>query len=249
MDINNEYGCLEIHNELLKLMKYFHEFCVKNEIKYSMIGGSLLGTVRDNGFIPWDDDIDIMVERKSLKTLIKLIEGSNVLKIKRTLWVYRVQMNDSVVIKNGYTPTLDLFMVDNMPDNIKERQIHLFKLYALQGMIKEKPDYSRFTLKNKVLLFSTYYLGKLFSQSFKMNLYDKIAQSKNEVSTQYKAIFYAQFHQLKFLYPKDMMERVSLHKFENIEVYITDEYDSVLTMTYGDYMTPPKKKERKPIHS
>lgn len=249
MDIKNKYGCLEIHKELLNLMKYFHDFCKKNGINYSMIGGSLLGTVRDNGFIPWDDDIDIMVDRKVLDRIVALLAKDEVLCIKRTLWVYRVQLRNNNVVKNGYIPTLDLFMVDNMPDGRGERRLQLLKLYALQGMIKGKPDYSRFSLINKVLLFTTYYLGKLFSLSKKMKLYDKIAQSKNGVATQKKAIFYAQFHQLKYLYPKDMMERVMLHKFEDIDVNITESYDEVLTMTYGDYRTPPEMKDRKPIHS
>ena len=247
MDINNEYGCLNIQQSLLNLMKIFHEFCDENNVKYSLIGGSLLGTVRDNGFIPWDDDMDVMVDRDNLARIIELLSVNEKLTVHRRLWVYRVQLRNDEGI-DGYIPTLDLFAVDNMPDSKFARKFTLLKLHCIQGMIKDKPDYSRFSLKNKILSFATYYMGKPFSFESKMRRYDKHAQKYNSTDTDKKAIFYAQFHQLGFLYPHDMMENPILHVFEDTKVYITRDYDEVLTMTYGDYMTPPKKKDCKPSH-
>jgi len=55
----------EIQNELLIMVKDFHEFCIKYNLKYYIIGGTLLGAVRHQGFIPWDDDIDIGMPRDS----------------------------------------------------------------------------------------------------------------------------------------------------------------------------------------
>ena len=53
----------EIQTVNLELMKDIHAFCVKNNIHYSLAYGSLIGAVRHKGFIPWDDDIDIMMPR------------------------------------------------------------------------------------------------------------------------------------------------------------------------------------------
>jgi len=53
MIAENQYGTADIQNELLDLMKIFHAFCVENKIKYSLFGGSGLGAVRHDGFIPW----------------------------------------------------------------------------------------------------------------------------------------------------------------------------------------------------
>ena len=65
MDVNNEYGTLEMQKRLLILLERFHQFCVMNAIQYSLDWGSLLGAIRHKGFIPWDNDLDIMVDRNN----------------------------------------------------------------------------------------------------------------------------------------------------------------------------------------
>ena len=53
----------EIKSNSLQILKLVHDFCVANNIKYSLAYGTLLGAVRHKGYIPWDDDIDIMMTR------------------------------------------------------------------------------------------------------------------------------------------------------------------------------------------
>lgn len=65
----------EIQTELLVLLKEFDRICRDNQIKYSLHGGTLLGAVRDHGFIPWDDDIDIMMPKSDCKKLKEITGG------------------------------------------------------------------------------------------------------------------------------------------------------------------------------
>lgn len=60
--MGNEY-LDKLHGEILDIMDTIHEICEKNNLKYYLIGGTLLGAVRHKGFIPWDDDFDIVMPR------------------------------------------------------------------------------------------------------------------------------------------------------------------------------------------
>ena len=64
------YGTTEMQDRLLLMLKDFTAFCRKYHIRYSLCGGTLLGAVRHKGFIPWDDDLDIMVSRQEFKHLL-----------------------------------------------------------------------------------------------------------------------------------------------------------------------------------
>lgn len=62
----------QVQEILLQLMSEFHNFCITHNIKYYMIGGTLLGAVRHKGFIPWDDDIDVGMLRQDYEKFLAL---------------------------------------------------------------------------------------------------------------------------------------------------------------------------------
>jgi len=68
----NQYHTAERQELLLAMMKDVHTFLEENEIVYSLVSGSLLGAVRHDGFIPWDDDIDLMMDRDNYERLLKI---------------------------------------------------------------------------------------------------------------------------------------------------------------------------------
>lgn len=65
----------DIHGILLQIAKEFHNICVKHDIPYYMLGGTMLGAVRHKGFIPWDDDMDFGVPRKYIKKLLEVLRN------------------------------------------------------------------------------------------------------------------------------------------------------------------------------
>ena len=65
----------DMQRKLLEIVKWYHDFCEANDLRYYMLGGSMLGAARHKGFIPWDDDIDVGMPRKDYERFLDLTEG------------------------------------------------------------------------------------------------------------------------------------------------------------------------------
>lgn len=241
------YGVKGIQEELLTLAKKFHVFCEENGIEYSLNSGSCLGAVRHKGFIPWDDDLDIMVNRENFDKLMGCLNNSDELDIHRELWVERIQ-NKNNIGSFKEVPTLDVFIVDKAPDSKLLLNIKAFILATLQGMMKTEHNYEGFSLKNKVLLITTRLLGMLVNDERKYKWYKKVSQIGNNKKAKYSHCTNSLFKSLKKLYPGDMMDNLIPARFEDIDSYIPQKYDEYLKIAYGDYMTLPKEEDRIPAH-
>lgn len=248
MVAENQYGTADIQNELLELMKIFHEFCIQNGIMYSLFGGSGLGAVRHDGFIPWDDDLDICVDRKNYRKLLARFRTCEGLSMHQNLWIKRIQKIGAKPIR-GYVPTLDIFVIDNAPDNKIQFQVKVLLLSVLQGMLKKTRNYSRFAFHYRVFLFVTYLLGKLFPTALVHRWYTKVSQIGSGKLTKYMHCCNDAYACIRIKYKRETFKNLQLHKFEDAEFYIPEDYDDYLTARYGDYMRLPDESQRKPQHA
>lgn len=250
MDINNEYGVLQIQKDLLELLKEFDHFCITNHIEYSVIGGSLLGTIRHKGFIPWDDDLDIIVDRYNYEK-IKTSLPQGLLEIETgtpsSLWVDRIKLKSNKSI-TGYPPIIDLFILDNYPVNPIVAGLKFTIIAILQGMIKTNPKFSAYSFSAKVLSFILWGLGSPFSIKFKLRMYHLVSTWGNKDRSKYKCIYNDQYYLLRQKYPVSIMDSLLRLPFENIEVYSIKNYNEYLTQIFGDYMRLPNEEDRRPIH-
>lgn len=236
----------QIHEELVCQLKDITAICKKHGIEYNMMCGSLLGTVRHHGFIPWDDDVDLLMTRTEFEKFRKVYPQECDRRFELTYldtWTPRV-MNRDPEKAAAFT---DFFILDSVPAAGWKRKVWYLKLHILQGMMKRNVDYSRFNLKNKIMLFGTHILGLPFSTQWKAKMYEKISTQNppsDEVCMSNGAFGLGQH----IWHPAQFAEKTTA-LFEGVEVLIPAKWDEVLTVLYGpDYMTPPPVEEQVAKH-
>ena len=228
--------------ELLCMMKDIHQILVDNHVHYSLTGGSLLGAIRGSGFIPWDDDIDIMVDRKNYQLLRTAIENSQKYQLGRGPWLQHIR---PITFDSEIVPYIDVFILDNVPDSKWKEHAKVLLLRLLQGMLKEDVEYEGFSVIYKVCIFLTHILGKLFTRRFKLRCYDKASQIGNSSTSKYISITNDSFGLLTKKHSSDLMDAFEDHPFEDTKLMVTMKFHEYLTVRYGNnYMTPPPVEER-----
>ena len=244
----------------LSIMRSIHKICVDNKITYTLFCGTLLGAIRHNGFIPWDDDIDILMSEDDYhlfkKACIKCMpknlflqddeseKGScltNIAKVRMENTCLLEQPNVGKNMHNGVWVDIFIYKTFNGDQKILNKGNKLLNNY------KRRRD--ALPLKNKS------FKGKIWSilfvlthphsTDFYRNKYNKFYRSLN-CNGDYLLMpdCNIKLAQLKTEYLKDM----SLKQFEKDKFYVIKNYDLALTFHYGDYMKLPEEKDRISIH-
>lgn len=229
----------ELHHDLLSLLKDIDAICKQNNIKYSLFAGTLIGAVRHKGFIPWDDDADIIFERKEYEKFIKVIPPE--FKLFRNPWVPRFTKID------GDGIFIDIFVFDEISDKLSEQKNQILKLKFIQGMLKDKITTNK-GLVGTTLSAVTFIIGKLFSTEQKVKWYDTIAQSQNTGKKQNIFSSLDQFKYIGYVLPNTIIKGYKLVDFEDTQLMIMEGYDQYLSTFYGDYMKLPTEDKRIPEH-
>lgn len=266
----------ELQQNEFEILKYFSEFSKKHDIKYSLYAGTLLGAIRHSGFIPWDDDIDVSLLRKDFEKFEKkFIKSDYILDgyiyQSRKVYPYNVQpfskiRNKKMNIKErmpetqkgNYGPWIDLFPIDNVPDDLQKRREQYEKVTYYNNIIKKIMFFQVIPenkgIKRKIKMILQKINDKIYPLYFFMPyLYrkrDKYMTMYNDIETLHVAnlsyLYYKNFDDYsKQVFLKKDLESVTTTRFESEYFYIPQNYDKILTQMYGDYMTFPPESERK----
>lgn len=241
----------KIWQKELDILEKIIQICEKNNIQYSLSGGSLLGAVRHQGYIPWDDDIDIIMKRKEYNNFLNIAEKE--FKYPYFIQYYKTEKNyirGHAQIRNSETTAIlenendcfnkgifvDIFPLDNVPDNNLIKNIFLKNIILKKRIIMIKKSKSNKNLKDMIkgIIKRRFNLEKLIYK------YEKYIQKYNNKKTkQSGAIGYLPY---EFKYDNSWFENYIELPFEYLNVKCIKDYDKLLTRQYGNYMEIPKDK-------
>lgn len=238
--------------------------CKKYQIKYALGFGTLIGAVRHQGFIPWDDDVDICMMRKDyekFKDICKTELNPKYFyqsrdtdpeyyhlfdKIRVNGTVFKEDLIAEHDIHHGVY--IDIFPMDYVPTNSFLRGIQFWKfhfyrtgLMAKYMSMEERTGYKLLAAKVVRALFRPFSLDSLYKNA------TREACRYDGKRSSYIFNFCSAINE-KSLCHASCLEDVVYAKFEDKEFLIPKEYDEVLRVEYGDYMQLPPEKDRVPHH-
>lgn len=248
----------------LDTLVYFKEFCDKNNLLFYLCGGCCIGSLRTGGFIPWDDDIDILMPRDDYEKLYKLWDNDKHERFKL------LRTDEKIFTGNIFTT-----IVDTETTCVKANQAHLdipfgimMDIFPIDGCPKGK--FKRTMQKLNAMIYSLFLaqivpenhggimaLGSKFLLSIvkspkareKKWRNAERRMSKYKISDcEYITELCEGVHSMQPEYPKEWFASAVYREFEGLQMPIPVGYDPYLKKAFGDYMTPPTEDKQKPHH-
>lgn len=240
----------EVQKICLEILKFFDKLCRENNLTYFLCGGTLLGAIRHNGFIPWDDDVDVCMPRNDFDRMIEIMNGYS----DRYRLLYpgcsndyyytfgKIVDNSTILRECGYSRIqglgvyIDIFPLDGLPDDNK-RQKHFIEAVQTRSMINS------FAIKNPSLMLERrMYLCKMQNQLKELSKkYDFYSSPKSFIN-----------------HGSDCTRTICDRKaygegeecfFEGCSFRIPRDSDAILTNAYGNYMELPPEDKRISNHN
>jgi len=248
----------------LNILEEIIRVCEKNNLDYFTVAGTTLGAVRHNGFIPWDDDIDIGMMRDDYEKFIEispteLSEGYTITHFKydRSIPTYFAKVRkDGTRFVEKYAKDInmhhgvfvDIFPYDYVPESEIERKKYCrrVKLWN-QLFIAKSVSGLTFHRKKNILLMKTirvflHLMMKPVSKEYLFNKTDLTMRSYNDDNDAKQVVCSRGLDE--FINNYTDIFPTKDHTFESIKVAIPAKYDKVLRQQYGEYMELPPESER-----
>lgn len=253
-----ENGLKELQQRLLEMLSAFWDFTEKNGLTFFLVGGSALGAVRHQGFIPWDDDVDIAMMRGDFERMEQLMaQQQNQL----GEFVYSPvehhlmpdaplgYLYDSTHAAGGYenTAKIDIHPIDGVPEQKELRWIQkwtaiIYYLSEYRLPVKNKGKTIR-TISKVILKITPDFMFRFYMRVCKRIMTSWSVEESSHVCSLFGVAGYA-----REVMPKSYLLPLKKAAFETETFWIPGSEDAYLKRLYGDYKSLPPEKERHPRH-
>ena len=241
-----------VHEKLIELLRIILEVCEENGIKAFPYSGSLLGIIRDGGFIPWDDDIDLLMFRKDFELFhekFSIKVPQNLIYTNNNDKLYTLRYREPLVCKDYFVDGIgvDFFILDSLEDDVKKRKKQIFLNKMMQGMLKTHPAWSHYSFKEKILVAGTKFLGMFLTKGAKQKLYRNVCDAKNE-NSEYIYISNAGFINMQIPLRREWYESNERYDLRGCPICLPKGIDEQLSLFFGDWRKPTPENKRYSVH-
>lgn len=265
----NNFNLRELQLCELNILKKVTEVFEKNNFSYFALFGTLIGAIRHECFIPWDDDVDIGMPRKDYDRFIneadKLLPSNlqilhytknlnvpnKILRIEdKNTTMAPLDNNGNIISWQKHGVQIDIFPIDGCPSNIDEYNkifLKIRKMMKLDTYFRQKIS-NHYSFKHNLFLFMLKPLILIRGRDFYIKKYNELLRKMNPEVTGFVSNAGMEIFDNK-RWSWNIFSDFVYKTFEDMQIRCPVGYEEFLKVYYGDYMSLPPKEKQVPLHT